>query len=371
MATIASVAILTQPSSVPVDAGEAPRALPTTGSSLRWLDALKGIAVLAVVLDHAFIVDDYLLWKHLYFSVSWFIFLAGVSNTYSGRRRGFDLRQDTIRLWKRRLATLLGPYLLASAVTYVALDFRRTSLQSFLRQLVLFHTLPPDYFIALLLQLLVLFPILFVLLYRAGWKGRLAVAVTIVPVAAVLSRQVTFPWVLGAHYLFGASFLYLFVLGMLLEPALTSGRIHPLVWLGLSLPLFVWAEGVNVATNGAVMTHPPSNVLVIYAVGLIGTCYAACRLFGQSAPVRLLALLGRRSLDIFLYHYLFILPILQFRDTAWTARLPFVWSQVVLMVATVPMAIVGSILAARAGSALVLTLTGWLSRALRIYQLIT
>jgi peptidoglycan/LPS O-acetylase OafA/YrhL len=324
-----------------------PRAVTPSQLTLDWLNALKGIAILAVVLDHAFIVDNYLLWKHLYFSVSWFIFLTGVSNTHSALRCGFRPLRDALSLWRRRLGTLLPAYLAASALAFVFLYAGHVSATSFLRELLLFHSLPPLYFIALLLQLLAIFPVLFLLLYRSGWLGRLTVAAVIIPVAAVLSHAITFPWVLGAHYLFGASFLYLFVLGMALAPLLAADRPRPLVVLACSLPLLACAEAINLATDGELMTHPPSNLLVVYSLALLGLAYALCRLFAGSAVVRFFSLLGCRSLDIFVYHYLWIAPFLHFRQIPWTDRLPYAWGQVVLMVAAVPLAIAGSLLTAR------------------------
>lgn len=333
---------------------------------MAWLDALKGIAILAVVLDHAFIVDDYLLWKHLYFSVSWFIFLAGVSNTYTARQRDFDPRRDTASLWRHRLSGLLGPYLSVSVIAYALVDARAWTFGRYLRELLLFHTLPPLYFIALLVQLLAVFPLLFALIYRWGWKGRLALASAIVPVATIVSPRVTFPWVLGAHFLFGASFLYLFALGMLLQPHLTSGRIPPLAWFACGLPLFFWAESMNLDTGGVLMTHPPSNVLVSYSVGLLLIGYAAARLLEGWIGMRWLCILGRRSLDIFLYHYLFILPILPYRHATRLGPLQPVYLQLLLMALAVPCAIAGSLLlgpaVSRATAQLAALLSGVLQR---------
>jgi peptidoglycan/LPS O-acetylase OafA/YrhL len=326
---------------------------PSPGSgTLEWLDALKGIAILAVVSDHAFIVYAYLIWKHLYFAVSWFIFLAGVSNTFSARRRRFELKRDTPAFWRRRAESLLPPYLGASAFAFVTVYAGRAPLAVFLRELAGFHTLPPLYFIPLLLQFLLVFPILFTLLYRSGWMGKLLVAALTVPVAAVLADRITFGWPLGAHYLLGASFLYLFLLGMALEPLLTSGRIAPFPLLLGSLAVFAWAERMNINTGGLLMTHPPSNLLVVYAVSLLGVGYTLCRRFPGFPVVRAAAWLGRRSLQIFLYHYPFLLPLFAYRQSAWTNRLPLHWSQAMLMAAAIPIAIAGSLLVAHGLAAL-------------------
>jgi len=350
---------------LPDDARKPPGALSVGDHELGWLDALKGIAILAVVIDHGFIVDDYVVWKHLYFAVSWFIFLAGVSNTHSARRRCFRPLKDSLPFWRKRAGALVGPYLAASGIAFLVLDPRHPSAGMFFDRLALFNGLPQLYFVPLLLQLLALFPILFAALYLFGWLGRAAVALTIIPVAAVLSRLVTFPWVLGAHYLFGASFLYLFVLGMLAEPYLSARRPKPAVWLACAVPLFAWAERLNLSTNGDLMTHPPSNVLVLYAVALALVCYALCCQFAGSLPVRAAAQLGRRSFDIFLYHYLFLLPILQFRNHAWTNRLPVLDGQLVLMAAAIPIAVAGSILTARGLTGLRLSF----GRLLAVYPL--
>jgi fucose 4-O-acetylase-like acetyltransferase len=307
-----------------------------------WLDVLKGIAIVAVVVDHAFIVDDYLLWKQLYFHVSWFILLAGVTNTLSAGRGGFSIVRGTPAMLLRRLQTIFWPYLWASTLAYLVLHFRHLSLMEFARELVLFRALPPFYFIALLFQLLLLFPLLYLLLHRAGWYGKIAALPLVVVLATVVSRRVTFPWTLGAHYLFGASFLYFFAIGVLLAPALVASRLNAVACIALALPVFALAEWMVIQSNGDVMTHPPSNVSLIYSLSLIVPCFALAVRFASAAPVRLIETIGHRSLAIFLYHYLFLIPILPYRHQAWTGAIGLVPGQVVLMAVAVPVAIGGS-----------------------------
>jgi peptidoglycan/LPS O-acetylase OafA/YrhL len=319
---------------------------------LEWLDALKGIAIIAVVLDHAFIVDNYEVWKHLYFHVSWFIFLAGVTNAYSARRRRFDSMGEVFAMWRRRISNILPVYLVASILAFVFIYAGRESGHAFARDFLLFHTLPPLYFIALLIQLFLAFPIFFFLWYRLGLLGRFSVCLATVIIASCLSQAITFPWVLGAHYFLGGSFLYLFVLGVVAEPILIEKR--PSLWLllALGLPLLAGAEWVNLRSEGDLMTHPPTLLQIEYAAGSLLLCYVVCRLFVGRLPMRYLSRIGRRSLDVFAYHYLLILPILRFRHSEWTHRLPFVQGQIVLMAITVPGAIAGSILIGRLVSSL-------------------
>jgi peptidoglycan/LPS O-acetylase OafA/YrhL len=310
------------------------------------LDALKGIAILAVVFDHAFLVDNYLVWKHSYFSVSWFIFLAGVSNTLSARRRRFDPLRDTPAMWRRRLTTLLGPYLWVSVVAYLVINHRHLTALALPREIVLFHALPPLYFIALLMQLLLAFPLLYWALFCGGlWVGVAALAGT-VGIVTFLSGRITFPWVLGAHYLLGGTFLYLFVLGMLATPVMMASRPRAWLWVLGCLPAFVWAERWLVRTEGTGMTHPPTDLQMVYSVALLGLCYAAYLIFPRTPPARIARTLGRHSLDIFLYHYLFLLPFLHFRYRPWTDHLSLAQGRAVLVAVAIPTAIAGSLLAA-------------------------
>lgn len=311
-------------------------------AQLDWLDALKGMAILAVVIDHAFIVDSFIVWKHVYFAVSFFIFLSGVSNTISARRRNFRPLRDAPEFWGRRLRTLLGPYLWASVLGYVIVNHRSLSLLAFLKQLALFHSLPPLYFIALLLQFLLVFPLLYWLLFRLGNLLRVLTLVPVVLVGTLISQVVTFPWVLGAHYLLGASFLYLFVAGMLAAPILVRTQHPRLVALG-SLIVFAYAERVVMQSDAAVMTHPPSNLLVVYSIALLGIFYGAFRVSPGAWLTRGLSYLGHHSLDIFLYHYVFLLPILDPSHQRWSDRLSLVHAQLLLMLIDVPVAIAGSL----------------------------
>ena len=319
---------------------------PQGSGPIVWLDALKGIAILAVVADHAFIVDNYLDWKHLYFSVTWFVFLAALTNTISARQRGLSGRSAVLALWSRRLKSLLVPYLAASVLGYLVLSFPHYSLTQLGRELLLFHALPPLYFVALLLQLLAVFPALYWLIYcLRPWGILLALGIS-VAIVELLSQRLYLPFVLGAHYFLGGTFLFAFLLGMLVAPAMVAGAPRFRAWITLCLPAFVWAEYVLITTNGALMTHPPTNIQLVYSISLLGICYAALSAFPDAAITRLLAYLGRRSMEIFLYHYIFLLPILAYRHTAWTGRLPLVQGQLVLMAVAIPGATVASILAA-------------------------
>lgn len=302
---------------------------------------------MAVVFDHAFIVDDYLAWKHAYFAVSWFILLAGVSNTLSARRRGFSNGRDVIAFGRRRLRSLLGPYLWITVLAVALLD-RAAFTPGALSHRVLFADVQPQlYFVPLLLQLLLVFPLLYVALYRLGWFGRAATLAGVLLVGSLLAYRITLPWTLGAHYLLGASFLYLFVIGMLIAPLLAAaGRRHlPLAVIVLCTALL--GERMLLRSGGTIMTHPPSNAMLPYTLGVLGICYTLFRLLRGSPPVRLLAALGHRSLDIFLYHYLFLLPFLPFRDPARARALPISHAQAVLVVVAIATAIAGALLLAR------------------------
>ncbi len=333
--------------------------------SLEWLDALKGVAIIAVVFDHAFIVDDYLVWKHAYFAVSWFIFLAGVSNTLSARRRGFACRRDVLQFYRRRLRSLLGPYLWITVLATALLASRALAPIALGRRLLLADAQPQLYFVPLLLQLLLVFPALYLALFRFGWAGRLVALVGVLLVGPWLSYRITLPWALGAHYLLGASFLYLFVLGMLAAALLARAAPRHLPLAAACLLCAVLGERALLRSGGTIMTHPPSNAMLPYTLGLLGSAFALCRLLQGSAPLRLLAALGHRSLDIFLYHYLFLLPFLPYRDRTRAHALPFPHAQAVLVVAAIVTAIAGALLLAW------LSRSGWrlLRRAVRGYRL--
>jgi peptidoglycan/LPS O-acetylase OafA/YrhL len=313
---------------------------------LIWLDALKGIAILAVVFDHTFLVNDYLVWKHSYFAVSWFIALAGVSNTLSARQRDFRPWPQSWGFWCRRCQALLGPYLWVTAATYLLLDVQGLSPEDLVRRLLLANSQPQLYFVPLLLQLLLVFPLFYWAIYRTGWLTRTVLICGALLLAPVIVRRISFPWTLGAHYFLGGSFLYLFLLGMLVAPILRSpGRwLWPLV--AASLAMVVAGEYAVQRSGGTIMTHPPSQPMIVYVLGLLGVGYALCRTWPRALPVRLAAWLGRRSLDIFLYHYAFLLPILPFRDPVRAQRLPIAHAQLVVVAVAIPVVIAGSLAAA-------------------------
>src|SRR3989344_5946245 len=93
----------------------------------KWVDVLRGIAILAVVLDHAFFLypqfRNTVVWSHTYFSIPWFVFLSGVTNTLSAKGKTWVFPRTHLLFVLKRFSLLL-PYILAALISYVLLNYR-------------------------------------------------------------------------------------------------------------------------------------------------------------------------------------------------------------------------------------------------------
>lgn len=283
-----------------------------------WIDILRGIAIIAVVLDHVMYMFPTLrsesLWHHTYFSVPWFIFLSGVANTHSAKRKepqhfipfylGF--------LWRR--SNILVAYLFASMVSYGVVHKGQIDSAELLTQLRLFSAQPTYYFINLLTQLYLIFPLLYWLLKRAHPRAVVAGTVLIAGAAWGLQVMGQPPWPFSpAGRLFGSIYLVVFWLGMV------AGRFgiptHWFVWFG-ALEVFVFTEWALNATQGYFLGLTPTVPFILWAMSLLIVVYLVLRVL-RAAQLRIphawqsLKILGRYSVWIYLYHYLILLLLLQ------------------------------------------------------------
>lgn len=296
---------------------------------LPYLDFMKGIAVIAVIIDHSYgmLYSDQNIQLLTFFSVGIFVLVAGVTNTLS------LLNNKGAISWKKyyltRLRRLLVPYSIATSVV-ITLGYKNFNLPAIISALFHFNAQPPFYFIVFFLQLVFLAPFLFAVLYRtmaSKYKYILVILETIlITIAAYIFTKHTYildVWGAG-KVLFGGSFLVLFWFGMFwgfssikgpktfLGYAL--GTVISCTIVGLYIPLVLWnKERLDTLFQiFPLWTKNPSGTpYLLYCLLL---AFALWFLFGfasrycgklQFVFVPFL-LFGRNSMTIFLYHYLFL-----------------------------------------------------------------
>lgn len=272
-----------------------------------WIDALRGIAIIAVAVDHALYVfpvfDPGLVKIHTYFSIPWFIFLSGYTNALSAAHRpSWDLKRITLYL-ARRLRILI-PYVLASAICYLILWYPRYSLREFASGVLNFRIQGSYYFINLILQLSLVFPLLYRILKRLHGPLVWVAFAVIAEVSHLLMRvNPVWPFTPAGRY-FGGVYLLIFSLGILAALKGLPRRPAAFLFFGIAFAAY---EYLVLTTRGSFVWLVPNLQLTSWSLSLLVLSYGLTGILRYVPPVgALLIILGRHSLTIYLYHFMIL-----------------------------------------------------------------
>jgi peptidoglycan/LPS O-acetylase OafA/YrhL len=186
-----------------------------------YLDFLRGIAILAVLYDHGYYfypgIQNNPLHDHTVFSVVWFIVLSGFANSFSSLKKSWHFPTSLLVFWKKRLVTIIFPYVLASIISYLAIR-APWSFKDFLIRFINFNTLTLFYFMSVLLGLYILFPFIFSIIYR--YKKNLLIVSALVFIISYLSLNVfnlsKTPWYYSINEgIIALAYLFPFIVGIL------------------------------------------------------------------------------------------------------------------------------------------------------------
>ncbi len=310
----------------------------TEKRNIVWIDCAKFLAIAAVVTDHSkgILYEGEALQYAAFFSVSAFLFLSGMTCYFSLERRK---EEETLPRWTgRRLWRILAPYLAAVAVyQYVKSGFQ-FSLAHFFIWAVHFNVEGSFYFVLIYLQLILAAPIVYrlTLFCRRGrwsflWRGVYLAAAWCFSLAC-MKHTFALETYGGGNYLFGGTYLFLFVMGMIaadmrirlysLKSAVPASIASIVVYggvlafllkdrLAFDESLFGWALRVN----------PPGITMIGYTLAFLFLIFSLCSLGALlnhpavNGALRVLSWLGRYTLYIYLYHTIildYLLPRLTF-----------------------------------------------------------
>lgn len=273
----------------------------------KWIDILRGIAILAIVLDHAyFLYPEYkntIIWWHTYFSIPWFVFLSGVTNTLSAGKKTWVFPKSHLMFIVKRFSLLL-PYIIASLICYVLLYYRNLRLDELWQGLLLFSIQPTFYFINLILQLYLIFPFLYFVIKKTGraWYQYLFLLLTGVLAGRMLMVSPP-PWPFSpAGRAFGGVYLAMFLAGMLFATVKLPLNRIVIFFAGA---VFLGFEAYLFSSRGSFISIVPSYPLLIWSLSLLLLAIKFISLTGEKNMVfKALSYLGRYSIYIYLFHYL-------------------------------------------------------------------
>lgn len=291
-----------------------------------YLDALRGIAILAVVIDHTYqlMYSSDIVLQLSTFSVTLFVLLSGITAYLSMKKRN----GGGCAYVRHRLRGILIPYAYATAFCILINGAWNFSFVDYIKALIFFNGAAPYYYIFFFIQLITISPVLYVLTrlvyepkrYHYLINGCIILGVII---SAYECTEHTTMLELhgGGNYLFGGSYLFVYFSGMLLAEQVTVRvKRRAVVWIGIlsfiglvGYIFFVLKGNSNYVIYDKWGGNPPGAKLWIYSLFIFGLVYALYNL-GDSWGLILslgkpLETIGKYSLYIFLYHLYFIIVL--------------------------------------------------------------
>lgn len=286
---------------------------------LRWINFLKGAAMLAVVFDHLY----GLVYKNNYvhsltiYSVTLFIVLAGFTSSISLGRTKLPMKTYIYK----RIAPIVIPYLVATLVYHLYWNKLYFDFNTFKNQVIMFNASAPFYFVLFFLQLVVVSPLLYKLFQGHKLYQQLLSLLFIYLISFYLTHFTNISnYYGGASKILGGSNLFCFCLGIFLQLLVTDPPsflkrifqydVKGLVF-GLVASLFALFIYINSHLLEKSWANPPNKSTLIYtlivAAVLLFVFLISEKRFKRFTMIFMpVELIGSNSLYVFLYHSLFI-----------------------------------------------------------------
>lgn len=271
-----------------------------------WLDLLKGIAMIAVVLDHLYYYYQNLtIQYHTGFHVSLFIFIAGFTSALSIQNRGGIVNFSYIL---KRISKIFVPYLVATLI--YCLYYRYFDLITIFRKIYTFSVAGPLYFVFFYIQLVAISYFIYKLVNHQKSKlFDIALIIVFYLLAFLFNKyKIINSFYGGSGVLFGGSFFFLYTLGFFFKKyetffGLKTTNIFILITSTIFLSIF---EIFNIIPK--TWSNPANNLLLIYTLIIFSLIFSLFQLFLNRFPKFLspITIIGKNSLSVFLYHTLII-----------------------------------------------------------------
>lgn len=275
-----------------------------------WIDILRGIAIVAVVIDHIYYEFQFsrntFIWQQMYFSIPWFVFLSGVTNTLSlGKKALKPFVPLYVDFWRRRYPIIVA-YILATIVTYTTLHLKNWNIHVFWKQLLFFSSQPTYYFINLIVQLYLIFPFLYIVFFSMRKRMyQIVIGVLVIVLSVIILPQRIMPWPFSpAGALFGGMYLSVFFLGMVYQQS--SIRYKRMFLFGCIAVVTAY-EALLILQRVNFLTYIQNVNVLIWSLSLLFIFKAAVeKVEKNNIIIRLFRFLGRHSVSIYLYHFLIL-----------------------------------------------------------------
>lgn len=338
----------------------------TTRKRIGLIDFLKGMAMLAVVVDHSckVLYTNPNIQRFSFYSVTLFVFLSGIT-TYLSMQSKNVITYDYSYV-KKRIINVLIPYVVATGLSLIIIN-RFFDVGVFLKALVGFNTWGPYYFIVFFLQLVFISPVLFLIikLIQKQKHKFLLYFFSVVIITYLSSVFTKFTYVVDVYtagrMILGGSYFLVFYLGLLFASfkliinTTKQAVTYSVIFIGLlSFFIIMYARQSPIIlgltnTLNFWQLNPPGVVLMVYATlvfGALGSFYCLCE---KTLPQNLMRIFtpievcGKYSMTIFLYHLLFLSLGTQLANQIPLIRNNIMFYRITILFAMIVLPILGEI----------------------------
>lgn len=298
-----------------------------------WIYQIRGLAIIAVVVCHqqGILHDSEFIQLLTLYSVTTLVFLMGVTKAISLKRHytSHAHPEGMVKYSLRAMTPVLCSYLIAS-FAYLSIDSGKKwvtglSYNTVLENLLDFSASSEFYFIRYYILFSLYAPFLYAIIKYIIYKKELKKYRTLLEAGVFLLVWIVGYESIGRVEVFGASYLFVYSVGLLagqIDIPVNKKYLIPafvLLTVGfVSVKRFYWARvdgvydysgGVNVLAS-KLQLNPPNISVILYSFGVIAVTYLLFEMCNDSkvyiikAIGRMFGILGKYSMDIFLWHIL-------------------------------------------------------------------
>ncbi len=279
---------------------------------LIWLDCAKAFAMLLVIFDHSshllFIGQDLL--NFSYSALSIFVVLSGISTAMAYSEK-LDFKSHLMRL-----KILIIEYAIASLIYHVVI-YRQFNLNIYFGSLLAFDVITAFYYFFVLFQLVLISPYL-LRWFNANKKHRVLFCVGSLVLAFILSiiffkYTMMIPLYGAGSFLLGASFFFLFCLGIVLVKLDVFKLMNKNRYVIFIISLTATIIWFNIETNEMFIElfgygiNPPGVEIIVFTMLILPCLYTGFTII-EKLPIKVIlkpiSFIGRNTLYIYMYHIL-------------------------------------------------------------------
>jgi peptidoglycan/LPS O-acetylase OafA/YrhL len=264
---------------------------------------------MAVIVDHMMFLQPYIFNQivkiNSYFSIIWFIFLAGITSTVSYGRIPEVFPKKAYIFWKKHIR-FIYVYLLFSSILYFLINQYDATLSGCIQTLLHFNASQPYYFFFLLFQFWLLYPLFHrIVKIKPAYIGiGIFSVICFLTYCLELSSGKTSELTLG-DFILGGPYIPVFIIGILY--AEYGSVLSRFEYLAI-FPALI-GEYILITYQNTFYSYYPDFLTIGIGISLL---FAAKTILKPLTDVRTifapLQYIGKNSLIIFLMHF----PILQF-----------------------------------------------------------